>query len=98
MANVVIERDEAMGLYATDLKGIPKPARRFSMPEGLGLVFASLSTVYTCRARGQRPIVSADYFIPSSEGGTAVRLRADVHASFSRCGRWRHSLRTAGIG
>ena len=53
MANVVIERDEAMGLYATDLKGITKSVSRFSMPEGLGLVFASLSTVYTCRARGQ---------------------------------------------
>lgn len=98
MASVVIERDEAMSLYATDLKDITKPASRFSMLEGLGLVFASPSTVYTCRARGQRPIVSAGYFLPQSEGGTAVRIRADVHTSFSRRGGWRHSLRTAGIG
>lgn len=98
MASVVIERNEAMSLYATDLKGITKPVSRFSMLEGLGLVFASLSTVYTCRARGQRPIVSVDYFLPPSEGGTAVRIRADVHTSFSRRGRWRHSFQTAGIG
>jgi hypothetical protein len=98
MAREVIERDEAMGLYATDLKGITKPASRFSMLEGLGLVFATLSTVYTCRARGQRPIVSAGYFLPQREGGNAVRVRADSHTSFSRHGGWRHSLRTAGIG
>jgi hypothetical protein len=98
MASVVIKRDEAMCLYATDLNGITKPASRFSMLEGLGLVFASLSTVYTCRARGQRPIVSAGYVLPHSEGGTAVRIRADMHTSFSRRGGWHHSLRTVGIG
>ena len=98
MASVVIERDEAMSLYATDLRGITKPASRFSMLEGLGLAFASLSTVYTRRPRGQRPIVLAGHFLPQTEANTAVRIRADVHTSFSRRGGWRHSLRTAGIG
>ncbi len=41
-------------------------------------------------------MVSAGYVLPQSEGGTAVRIRADMYSSFSRRGGWRHSLRTVG--